>query len=133
MEHTSLNLPYPPGELADILAGILTEAGVEIRYETPACQLVTDEAGSRDQRHREERRRLRQRNCAKGVVLPPRLREFNQQMLKERRAPCAPGRWLTGAFGNTMTAFQMGVAVGAAEDEFPQSIMLDPEQLMPFV
>ena len=38
--NTSLNLPYPSGELADILAGILTEAGVEIRYETPACQLV---------------------------------------------------------------------------------------------
>lgn len=35
--NTSLNLPYPPSELADILAGILTEAGVEIRYETPAC------------------------------------------------------------------------------------------------
>lgn len=60
--------------------------------------------------------------------------EFNQQMLKERCRPRGvPGRWLTGAFGNTGDGLQMGVAVGAAEDEFPQSIMLDPEQLMPFV
>ncbi len=43
--NTSLNLPYPPGELAGILAGILEAAGVEIRYSCPACQLVTDDAG----------------------------------------------------------------------------------------
>ncbi|MEG2533656.1 MAG: FAD-binding protein, partial [Gordonibacter sp.] len=35
--NTSLNLPYPPGELAKILAGILEKAGVEIRYSCPAC------------------------------------------------------------------------------------------------
>ena len=70
----------------------------------------------------------------KGVLLATGGYEFNQQMLKERCRPRGvPGRWLTGAFGNTGDGLQMGVAVGAAEDEFPQSIMLDPEQLMPFV
>ena len=132
--NTSLNLPYPPGELADILAGILTEAGVEIRYETPACQLVTDEAGSVTGVIVKSADGYEQYNCAKGVVLATGGYEFNQQMLKERCRPRGvPGRWLTGAFGNTGDGLQMGVAVGAAEDEFPQSIMLDPEQLMPFV
>ena len=132
--NTSLNLPYPPGELADILAGILTEAGVEIRYETPACQLVTDDAGSVTGVIVKSVDGYEQYNCAKGVVLATGGYEFNQQMLKERCRPRGvPGRWLTGAFGNTGDGLQMGVAVGAAEDEFPQSIMLDPEQLMPFV
>ena len=46
--------------------------------------------------------------------------EFNQQMLKERCRPRGvPGSWLTGAFGNTGDGHQMGLAVGAAEDEFP--------------
>lgn len=132
--NTSLNLPYPSGELADILTGILTEAGVEIRYETPACQLVADEAGSVTGVIVKSADGYEQYNCAKGVVLATGGYEFNQQMLKERCRPrSVPGRWLTGAFGNTGDGLQMGVAVGAAEDEFPQSIMLDPEQLMPFV
>lgn len=78
--NTSLNLPYPPGELADILAGILTEAGVEIRYETPACQLVTDEAGSVTGVIVKSADGYEQYNCAKGVVLATGGYEFNQQM-----------------------------------------------------
>ena len=104
------------------------------RYETPACQLVADEAGSVTGVIVKSADGYEQYNCAKGVVLATGGYEFNQQMLKERCRPrSVPGRWLTGAFGNTGDGLQMGVAVGAAEDEFPQSIMLDPEQLMPFV
>ena len=130
----SLNLPYPPGELADILAGILTEAGVEIRFNTPACQLVTDDAGKVTGVIVKGEGGYEQYNCAKGVVLATGGYEFNQQMLKERCRPRGvPGAWLTGAFGNTGDGLQMGIAVGAAEDEFPQPIMLDPEQLMPYL
>ncbi len=132
--NTSLNLPYPPGELADILAGILTEAGVEIRFNTPACQLVTDDAGKVTGVIVQGEGGYEQYNCAKGVVLATGGYEFNQQMLKERCRPRGvPGAWLTGAFGNTGDGLQMGIAVGAAEDEFPQPIMLDPEQLMPYL
>ena len=75
-----------------------------------------------------------QYNCAKGVVLATGGYEFNQQMLKERCRPRGvPGSWLTGAFGNTGDGHQMGLAVGAAEDDFPHAIMLDPEQLMPYL
>lgn len=132
--NTSLNLPYPPGELADILAGILTEAGVEIRFNTPACQLVTDDAGKVTGVIVKGEGGYEQYNCAKGVVLATGGYEFNRQMLKERCRPRGvPGAWLTGAFGNTGDGLQMGIAVGAAEDEFPQPIMLDPEQLMPYL
>lgn len=132
--NTSLNLPYPPGDLADILSGILKEAGVEIRYSCPACQLTTDDEGRVTGVIVKGEDGYERYDCAKGVVLACGGYEFNQQMLKERCRPrSVPGSWLTGAFGNTGDGHQMGLAVGAAEDEFPQAIMLDPEQLMPFV
>ncbi len=132
--NTSLNLPYPPGDLAKILAGILENAGVEIRYSCPACQLVADDAGRVTGVIVKSEQGFEKYNCAKGVVLATGGYEFNQQMLKERCRPrSVPGSWLTGAFGNTGDGHQMGIAVGAAEDEFPQPIMLDPEQLMPYL
>ena len=132
--NTSLNLPYPPGDLAGILAGILENAGVEIRYSCPACQLMSDDAGKVTGVIVKSEQGFEKYNCAKGVVLATGGYEFNQQMLKERCRPrSVPGSWLTGAFGNTGDGHQMGIAVGAAEDEFPQPIMLDPEQLMPYL
>ena len=132
--NTSLNLPYPPGDLAGILAGILENAGVEIRYSCPACQLVSDDAGKVTGVIVKSEQGFEKYNCAKGVVLATGGYEFNQQMLKERCRPrSVQGSWLTGAFGNTGDGHQMGIAVGAAEDEFPQPIMLDPEQLMPYL
>lgn len=132
--NTSLNLPYPPGDLAEILAEILKNAGVEIRYSCPACQLVSDDAGKVTGVVVKSEQGFEKYNCAKGVVLATGGYEFNQQMLKERCRPRGvPGSWLTGAFGNTGDGHQMGIAVGAAEDEFPQPIMLDPEQLMPYL
>ncbi|MCR5582224.1 MAG: FAD-binding protein [Eggerthellaceae bacterium] len=132
--NTSINLPYPAGELAGILAGILEKAGVKIRYNTPACQLVQDSSGKVTGVIVKSSDGYEKYNCAKGVVLATGGYEFNKQMLKERCRPrSVPGSWLTGAFGNTGDGHQMGLAVGAAEDEFPQAIMLDPEQLMPYM
>ena len=56
--NTSLNLPYPPAELAGILAGILQEAGVEIRYEVPRVPAGHRRRRQGDGRHREKRRGL---------------------------------------------------------------------------
>lgn len=132
--NTSLNLPYEPGKLAVILAGILEKAGVEIHYNCPACQLVTNDVGRVTGVIVKSDEGYEQYNCAKGVVLATGGYEFNAQMLKERCRPRnVPGHWLTGAFGNTGDGHQMGLAVGAAEDDFPQAIMLDPEQLMPYL
>lgn len=105
--NTSLNLPYPPGELADILAGILTEAGVEIRYETPACQLVTDEAGSVTGVIVKSADGYEQYNCAKASCSATGGYEFNQQMLKERCRPRGvPGRCSLAPSATPATAFR---------------------------
>ncbi len=130
--NTSLNLPYAPADLAKILAGFITDAGAEIRYETPAVQLVTDDAGAVTGVIVKSGESYEQYNCAKGVVLATGGYEYNEQMLRERCRPRGiPGHWLTAAMGNTGDGHRMGLAVGAAEDDFPQAIMLDPEQLMP--
>ena len=132
--NTSLNLPYTAGEMAELLPQWIEAAGATIRWETPACQLVTDESGAVTGVIVKSADGYEKYNCAKGVVLATGGYEFNQQMLKERCRPRGvPGAWLTGAFGNTGDGHQMGLAVGAAEDEFPQAIMLDPEQLMPYL
>ncbi|WP_455163732.1 FAD-dependent oxidoreductase [Slackia exigua] len=132
--NTSLNLPYAPADLAKILAGFITDAGAEIRYETPAVQLVTDDAGAVTGVIVKSGEAYEQYNCAKGVVLATGGYEYNEQMLRERCRPRGiPGHWLTAAMGNTGDGHRMGLAVGAAEDDFPQAIMLDPEQLMPYL
>jgi len=132
--NTSLNLPYAPPDLAGILAGILENAGVEIRYSCPAVQLVTDETGRVTGVIVKSEAGYEKYNCAKGVVLATGGYESNLQMLKERCRPRGiPGHWFTMHTGNTGDGHRMGLAVGAAEDDFPQAIMLDPQQLMPFV
>jgi succinate dehydrogenase/fumarate reductase flavoprotein subunit len=129
-----MNLPYKPADLPDLLAGFITKAGAEIRFSTPACQLVVDGAGKVTGVIVKSDQGYEKYNCAKGVVLSTGGYEWNVQMLKERCRPRGvPGHWLTGAMGNTGDGHQMGLAVGAAEDEFPQAIMLDPEQLMPYL
>lgn len=132
--NTSINLPYAPPDLAGILAGILEAAGVEIRYSCPAVQLVTDETGKVTGVIVKSEAGYEKYNCAKGVVLATGGYESNLQMLKERCRPRGiPGHWFTMHTGNTGDGHLMGLAAGAAEDDFPQAIMLDPQQLMPFV
>ena len=132
--NTSFNLPYASTDLASMLADIITEAGAEIRYSTPACRLVTDGEGAVTGVVVKGEDGYEKYNCAKGVVLATGGYEFNLQMLKERCRPRSiPGSWLTVTSGNTGDGLRMGLAVGAAEDEYPQPIMLDPEQLMPYL
>jgi len=131
--NTSLNLPYPPGELADILAGILTEAGVEIRFNTPACQLVTDDAGKVTGVIVKGEGGYEQYNCAKGVVLATGGYSHNEKMLGQY----AP--WIlknqdkflfsyevTDHDGNpadTGDGQQMGMNVGGHLDVGPHAVM----------
>jgi succinate dehydrogenase/fumarate reductase flavoprotein subunit len=132
--NTSINLPYPPGELAGILAGILENAGVEIRYECPAVQLVANDSGVVTGVIVKSAEGFEQYNVKKAVVLATGGYEWNVEMLKERCRPRGiPGHWLTASMGNTGDGHRMGLAVGGAEDDFPQAIMLDPEQLMPYL
>jgi len=132
--NTSLNLPYAPADLATMLDGLIKAAGAEIRYNCPACQLVKDASGAVTGVIVKSDQGYEKYNCAKGVVLATGGYEFNEKMLRERCRPRnIPGHWLTDAVGNTGDGHQMGLAVGAAEDDYPHALMLDPQQLMPFV
>lgn len=131
--NTSLNLPYVPKDLPDILAKAITDAGAEIRFNTPAVKLTVDSGRVSGVIVKSEQGYERY-VCARGVVLATGGYEWNEQMLKERCRPRGvPGHWLTGAMGNTGDGHMMALEVGAGEDDFPQAIMLDPEQLMPYL
>ncbi len=132
--NTMFNLPIAVTSLPSTLADCITAAGAEIRYNCPACQLVVDgdtvtgvivksDAG------------YERYDCAKGVVLSTGGYEFNPEMLEERCRPrdLAIGGWLTMASESTGDGLLMGLAAGAIEDEYPQALMLDPEQLMPYL
>lgn len=132
--NTSINLPYKPSELVAIMAKAIESAGGEIRYECPAVQLVTDDKGKVTGVIVKSEAGYEKYNCAKGVVLATGGYESNLQMLKERCRPRGiPGHWLVMHTGNTGDGHLMGLAAGAAEDDFPQAIMLDPQQLMPYL
>lgn len=133
--NTAFNLPYAGVvELPKILGGILTNAGVEVRYECPACQLVTNGTGAVTGVIVKSSAGYEKYNTAKGVVLSTGGYEFNVEMLQERCRPRGvPGHWIATSTGNTGDGHQMGLAVGAIEDDFPQALLLDPEQLMPYV
>ena len=129
----TIALPYQPTELRDMFADFIVEAGGEIRYNTPACQLIAEDGKVTGVIVKGESG-YEKYNCAKGVVLSTGGYEFNPEMIKQRCRPRnVPGRWLTGVMGNTGDGQQMGLAVGAIEDDYPQSIMLDPSQLMSFM
>lgn len=128
--NTSLNLPYAAKDLAGILAGFITKAGAEIRYECPAVQLCTNGTGDVTGVIVKSSDGYEKYNTAKGVVLATGGYEWNAQMLKERCRPRdVPGHWLTAATGNTGDGQQMGIAVGGAEDEFPSPSCWTPSSL----
>lgn len=131
--NTTIALPYTPDELRDMVANYIKDAGGIIRYKCPACQLIADGDRVTGVIVKSEDG-YEQYNCAKGVILSTGGYEFNTQMIKERCRPRnVPGSWRSPAMGNTGDGHQMGLAVGAIEDDFPQAIMLDPTQLMSFL
>ena len=41
--------------------------------------------------------------------------------------------WMSPSMGNTGDGHEMALAIGAIEDEYPHPLMLDPQQLMPYL
>jgi succinate dehydrogenase/fumarate reductase flavoprotein subunit len=72
---------------------------------------------------------------AKGVVLATGGYEFNPEKLAAccRPRDLALGHWMNGTKTNTGDGHEMAKAIGAMEDEYPHPLMLDPEQLMPYL
>ncbi len=133
--NTSLNLPYTAGEMAELLPQWIEAAGAEIRWETPACQLVTDDSGAVTGVIVKGADGYEQYNCAKGVVLATGGYGFNLEKLQRccRPRDLALCGWMSPSTGNTGDGHEMAVAIGAIEDEYPHPLMLDPQQLMPFL
>ena len=133
--NTSINLPYTPAELAETLPRLIEEAGAEVRYECPACQLVTDGAGNVTGVIVKSEAGYERYNTAKGVVLATGGYEFNPEKLMRccRPRDLALYGWMTPSMGNTGDGHEMALAIGAIEDEYPHPLMLDPMQLMPFL
>ena len=134
--NTSINIPFEsPVAMREYLTNRVLEAGVEILFETPVVQLITDEAGSVVGAYGKNAGGYIKFNTAKGVVLATGGYEHNLKKLKECCRPrdlqlCA---WLTYARNCTGDGHEIAKAIGGMEDEYPHPLMLDPMQLMPYV
>ncbi len=133
--NTSFNLPLSADELAQALPEMIEAAGGEIRYECPACQLVTDDSGAVTGVIVKSADGYEKYNCAKGVVLATGGYGFNLEKLQRccRPRDLALVGWMSPSTGNTGDGHEMGLAIGAIEDEYPHPLMLDPLQLMPYL
>ena len=133
--NTSFNLPFTPADLSSLLPQLIEEAGAEVRYECPACQLVTDENGAVTGVIVKSAEGYEKYNCAKGVVLATGGYGFNLEKLQRccRPRDLALCGWMSPSTGNTGDGHEMAVAIGGIEDEYPHSLMLDPMQLMPYL
>lgn len=132
--NTSLNLPYPSGRAGRHSRWHPHRGRRRDPLRDPGLPAGGRRGGLRDRRHREERRRVRAVQLRQGRRAGHRRLRV-QPADAERALPPAQraGPLAHRRLRQHGDGLQMGVAVGAAEDEFPQSIMLDPEQLMPFV
>ncbi len=134
--NTSINIPFENVDaMKEHLLGKLEEAGVEVSFETPVVQLITDEAGKVIGAYAKNADGYIKYNTAKGVVLSTGGYEHNLAKLKEC---CRPRdlqliAWLTYGTNCTGDGHEMAKAIGGMEDEYPHPLMLDPMQLMPFV
>ncbi|MCD8076711.1 MAG: FAD-binding protein [Lachnospiraceae bacterium] len=134
--NTSINIPFDSAtEMREYLTSKIQVAGVDVRMETPVVQLITDDTGRVIGAYAKNESGYIRFNTSKGVILSTGGYEHNLKKLQECCRPrdlqlCG---WLTYARNCTGDGHEMAKAIGAMEDEYPHSLMLDPMQLMPFV
>lgn len=112
----------------------IAAAGAEVLFNTPVVQLVTEGAKVVGAIVKGENGYVKYLT-AKGVVLATGGYEFNPEKLAAccRPRDLALGHWMNGTKTNTGDGHEMAKAIGAMEDEYPHPLMLDPEQLMPYL
>ena len=101
----------------------------EVRYNTPACQLVqNDEGRITGVIAKTPNGQYVQFNASRGVVLATGGYEFNWSRLKKCLRPrdLQVRAWVNGCFGNTGDGHEMGLAAGGFEDEYPHALCTDP-------
>lgn len=102
--------------------------GVDVRFETPAVQLVQEEDGSvTGAIAKTSDGSYIKVSASKGTLLATGGYTHNLDMMRERIRPrdmlCYA--WLDARMGDTGDGHLMGLAVGAAEDDFPHAMMND--------
>ena len=133
--NTSINIPLLPEEVAAILQKRIAEAGGKVLFNTPVVQLVSENGKIAGAVVKTADGYVKYQT-AKGVVLATGGYEFNPVKLN---ACCRPrdlalsGCLNTTKMTNTGDGHEMAKAVGAMEDEYPHPVMIDPQQLMPYL
>lgn len=132
--NTSINIPLDTAAIADTLQTRIAAAGGKVLFNTPVVQLVTDGGRVTGAIVKMDAGYV-QYNTAKGVVLATGGYEFNPAKLAAccRPRDLALGDWMNGTKTNTGDGHEMAKAIGALEDEYPHPLMLDPQQLMPYL
>ncbi len=113
----------------EALLNAAVAAGVDLRYETPACQLVKDASGRvTGVIAKSTEGEYVRFEAAKGVVLATGGYEHNWEMISQRCRPrdMAAYAWNNPTVTDTGDGIAMGVAAGASEDDYPHILMNDP-------
>lgn len=132
--NTSINLPMAPKDAAAILQQKLADAGVTVQFSTPVVQLIKAEGKVTGAVVKTADGYVKY-ETAKGVVIATGGYEYNPDKLNAccRPRDLALSGWMNATMTNTGDGHEMAKAVGAMEDEYPHPLMLDPQQLMPFL
>ncbi len=102
--------------------------GADVRYETPACQLITAADGSVTGVIAKGSAGYIKINASKGVVLATGSYENNWDYLQKviRPRDLAVYAFINPTTTETGDGHLMGTAIGAAEDDYPHILMNDP-------
>jgi succinate dehydrogenase/fumarate reductase flavoprotein subunit len=132
--NTSINLPMAPKDVAATLQQKITAAGAIVMFNTPVVQLVIADGKVTGAIIKTEKGYVKY-ETAKGVVLATGGYEYNPDKLNAccRPRDLALSGWMSATMTNTGDGHEMAKAIGAMEDEYPHPLMLDPQQLMPFL
>ena len=102
--------------------------GADVRYETPACQLVRDGEGAVTGVIAKGDNGYIKFNAKKGVVLATGSYDQNWDILSQVARPrdLAVNAWINPTLTEAGDGHLMGQAIGAAVDDYPHVLMNDP-------
>ncbi|WP_172623395.1 FAD-dependent oxidoreductase [Arabiibacter massiliensis] len=101
--------------------------GADVRFETPAVQLVKDGERIVGAIAKTKDGEYIKVEAAKGTLLATGSYDYNPELMSERIRPrdLRVYAYLNTSFTNTGDGHLMGLAAGAAQDEYPQVVMND--------
>ena len=114
---------------AEVAIEVANSKNVDIRYNTPACQIVQGDSGKVvGVIARDEQGSYVKINASKGVVLCTGGYENNWDMMCEnmRREDLCVAAWRLPNTENTGDGHMMGMSVGGLMDPYPHIMMRDP-------